>query len=79
MSGALFFPTLMRRSLAIRPKVLFLQKLSHKVLRHVINKLSVYDATALLQQSRGIHALCDVKNRQKYCQLQIGRDSTRSA
>jgi hypothetical protein len=34
-----------------------LQNLPDELLLNVINKLSVYDAMALSQQSRGIHAL----------------------
>ncbi|KAF7529233.1 hypothetical protein PCG10_007943 [Penicillium crustosum] len=34
----------------------------------------VHDIMALSQQSRGIHALCNVKNRQKYHQLKFGRE-----
>lgn len=51
-----------------------LQNLPDELLLNVINKLSAYDAMALSQQSRGIHALCDVRNRQKYHQLKFGRE-----
>jgi hypothetical protein len=51
-----------------------LQNLPDELLLNVINKLSVYAAMALSQQSRGIHALSDVKNRQKYHQFKFGRE-----
>ncbi|KAJ6035183.1 uncharacterized protein N7446_009942 [Penicillium canescens] len=51
-----------------------LQNLPDELLLNVINKLSVYDAMALSKQSRGIHALCDVKNLQKYHQSKFGRE-----
>jgi hypothetical protein len=75
MFRTLCFPkALIRRSVATRAKMPSLQNLPDELLLNVINKLSPYDAMALSQQSRGIHALCDVKNRQKYHQLKFGRE-----
>ncbi|KGO70725.1 hypothetical protein PEX1_057470 [Penicillium expansum] len=75
MFRTLCFPkALIRRSVATRAKMLSLQSLPDELLLKVINKPSVYDVMALSQQSHGIHALCDVKNRQKYHQLKFGRE-----
>ncbi|CAI7592875.1 unnamed protein product [Penicillium glandicola] len=67
-----FTKALIRR--ATRAKLPSMQNLPDEVLLNVINKLSVYDAISLSQQSCGIHALCDVKNCQKYSQLKFGRE-----
>lgn len=64
------------RNVATRGKIPPLQTLPGQLLLNVINKLSVYDVIALSQQSRGIHALCDVKNRQKYHQMKFGREES---
>ena len=58
MFRTLCFPkALIRRSVVTRAKMPSLQNLPDELLLNVINKLSVYDAMALSQQSRGIHAL----------------------
>ncbi|KAJ5248195.1 hypothetical protein N7524_012155 [Penicillium chrysogenum] len=74
MSRTLCFPkALIRRIVATRAKMPSLRNLPDELLLNMINKLSAYDAMAL-QQSRGIRALCDVRNRQKYHQLKFGRE-----
>ncbi|KAJ5556520.1 hypothetical protein N7494_000435 [Penicillium frequentans] len=55
------------------------QNLPSELLLTVVNNFSVYDNTALSQQSRGIHALCDVRNRQKYHQIKFGRKESLQA
>ncbi|KAJ5780547.1 hypothetical protein N7457_005707 [Penicillium paradoxum] len=68
-----FRRALLRRNVATRVKP-SLQGLHDEWLLNAINKLSVYDAITLSQHSRGIYALCDVKNRQKCHQLEFGRE-----
>ena len=75
MFRILCFPeALIRRNVATRAKMPSLQNLPDELLLNVINKLLVYNVMALPQQSRGIHALCDLKNREKYHRLKFGRE-----
>ncbi|CDM33310.1 unnamed protein product [Penicillium roqueforti FM164] len=75
MFRILCFPeALIRRNVAIRAKMPSLQNFPDELLLNVINNLLVYNVMALPQQSRGIHALCDLKNREKYHRLKFGRE-----
>lgn len=64
--------TLIRR-IATQAKMPSLRNLPSGLLLNVVRP-PVHDIMALSQQSRGIHALCNVKNRQKYHQLKFGRE-----
>jgi hypothetical protein len=68
------FRTALIRRIATRAKMPSLRNLASELLLNVINRLSVHDIMTLSQQSRGVHALYDVKNRQKYHQLKFGRE-----
>lgn len=68
------FRTALIQRIATRGKMPSLRNLPSELLLNVINRLSVHDIMSLSQQSRGTHALCDMRNRQKYHQLKFGRE-----
>lgn len=68
------FRTALIQRIATRGKMPSLRNLPSGLLLNVINRLSVHDVMSLSQQSRGTHALCDMRNRQKYHQLDFGRE-----
>lgn len=70
-----FSKPLTRLSIAIRA----LHSLLDGLLFNVVNKLSVYDIKALFPQSRGINALCDLKDHQRYHHLNFGRGKSLKA